>query len=368
MTSNNKTNLYLTQSNDYGKSFSEPVRVNTNDNESVTSGQYSTMPLKTGPNGEIYVVWQFHDSSPESLKDYLPGEYPPSYLKFARSTDGGKTFEQEITLAQNETKSEKAFQSLAVSSNNALYIPFLDSAASFSIGYPSSIKMLQSNDGGKSFEHSKLIDTNACVCCPTDSVIDDNDALYVLWRKTYNNTLANDEANRIIRDIAITQSIDGGSSFSGPTKVADDNWIFPYCPDAGPSMAFDSKGRLHVIWATGKMESPGYYYTYSDDKGSTFNKPVLLLTDEWVPLRSTHLSVDGNDNVWGTWTDRRFDPSVIVVATLDRDGSNFVINNIGKGGDHPIIDSGKDVSAIAWDDEKGVNAYIMSGPKGTQAN
>jgi hypothetical protein len=133
-------------------------------------------------------------------------------------------------------------------------------------------------------------------------------------------------------------------------------------------MAFDSKGRLHVIWATGKMESPGYYYAYSDDKGSTFNKLILLLTDEWVPLRSTHLSVDGNDNVWGTWTDKRFDPSVIVVATLNRDGSNFVINNIGKGGDHPIIDSGKDISAIAWDDEKGVNAYVMSGPKGTQAN
>jgi hypothetical protein len=368
MTSNNKTNLYLTQSSDYGKSFSEPVRVNTNDNNSVTSGQHSTMPLKTGPNDEIYVIWQFHDSSPEALKDYLPGEYPPSYLKFARSIDGGKPFEQEITLAQNETKSEKAFQSLSVSSNNTLYIPFLDSAASFSIGYPSSIKMLRSNDGGKSFEQSKLIDSNACVCCPTDSVIDDSDALYVLWRKTYNNTLANDEANRIIRDIAITQSIDGGSSFSDPTKVADDNWIFPYCPDAGPSMAFDGKGRLHVIWATGKMESPGYYYTYSDDKGSTFNKPILLLTDEWVPLRSTHLSVDGNDNVWGTWTDRRFDPSVIVVATLNRDGSNFVINNIGKGGDHPIIDSGKDISAIAWDNEKGVNAYIMSGPIGTQTN
>jgi hypothetical protein len=365
MTSNNKTNLYLTQSNDYGKSFSEPVRVNTNDNESVTSGQYSTMPLKTGPNGEIYVVWQFHDSSPEALKDYLPGEYPPSYLKFARSTDGGKTFDQEITLAQNETKSEKAFQSLAVSSNNTLYIPFLDSAASFSIGYPSSIKMLQSNDGGKSFEDSKLIDLNACVCCPTDSVVDENDALYVLWRKTYNNTLANDEANRIIRDVAIIQSTDGGNSFSEPTKVADDNWVFPYCPDAGPSMAFDNKDRLHVIWATGKMGAPGYYYTYSDDKGSTFNKPVLLLTDEWVPLRSSHLSVDGNDNVWGTWTERRFDPSEIVVVTLNRDGSNFVINNIGKGGDHPIIDSGKDISAIAWDNETGLNAYIMSAPKGT---
>jgi hypothetical protein len=42
-----------------------------------------------------------------------------------------------------------------------------------------------------------------------------------------------------------------------------------------------------------------------------------------------------------------------------------VINNIGKGGDHPIIDSGKSMSAIAWDTEKGVNAYIMSEPKDT---
>jgi hypothetical protein len=39
-----------------------------------------------------------------------------------------------------------------------------------------------------------------------------------------------------------------------------------------------------------------------------------------------------------------------------------------KGGDHPIIDSGKDISAIAWDNERGVDAYIMSEPKGTQVN
>ena len=365
MTTDNKTNLFLTQSNDSGKSFSNPVRVNTNDNESVTAGQYSTMPLKTGSNGEIYVIWQFHDSSPETLKNYLPGEYPPSYLKFVRSIDGGKTFEQEVTLAQNEAKSEKAFQSLAVSSNNTLYIPFLDSAASFTIGYPSSIKMLKSSDGGQTFDHSKLIDLNACVCCPTDSLIDDKNNLYVLWRKTYNNTLANDEANRIIRDVAIIRSTDGGNIFSEPRKIANDNWIFPYCPDAGLSMAPDSKGRLHAIWTTGKMGAPGYYYTYSDDKGLTFSKPVSLLTDEWVPLRSSHLAVDGNDNVWGTWTERRFDPSEIVVVTLNRNGSDFTISNIGEGGDHPILDSGKNLTAIAWDNENGVNAYIMSQPVST---
>lgn len=69
--------------------------------------------------------------------------------------------------------------------------------------------------------------------------------------------------------------------------MSPDKWYLNGCPDAGPGVAFDSKGRLHVAWFTGTETTPnglGYYYAYSDDSGQTFSKALPLLTDkEFIP-------------------------------------------------------------------------------------
>lgn len=75
------------------------------------------------------------------------------------------------------------------------------------------------------------------------------------------------------------------------------------CPDSGPGMAFDSKGRLHVAWFTGSetaSQGQGFYYTNSDDKGQTFSCPVPihLLSDQWIPPTTQYLVTDSADNSW----------------------------------------------------------------------
>jgi hypothetical protein len=81
----------------------------------------------------------------------------------------------------------------------------------------------------------------------------------------------NQEQNlAVIRDITVEHSTDKGiaQSFSKPVQVNDDRWFMNGCPDAGPGMAFDSKGRLHIAWFTGSetgADGQGFYYASSDD-------------------------------------------------------------------------------------------------------
>jgi hypothetical protein len=48
-------------------------------------------------------------------------------------------------------------------------------------------------------------------------------------------------------------------------------------------MAFDSKGKLHIEWHTGKERSAGIYYAVSTDKKKTFSKPIAIINGTSVP-------------------------------------------------------------------------------------
>ena len=81
-------------------------------------------------------------------------------------------------------------------------------------------------------------------------------------------------------------------------------WLLNACPVIGPSIEFDSSGRMHVFYFTGNgTEGTGYYYVTSDDLGKTFSPPQSVLTSEFIPASAiqTDLSIDGKENVWLTF-------------------------------------------------------------------
>jgi hypothetical protein len=75
------------------------------------------------------------------------------------------------------------------------------------------------------------------------------------------------------------------------------------CPDAGPGMAFDDSGQLHIAWFTGSEtgeNGQGFYYASSDDQAKTFSRPVPihLLSEQWIPPTTQYLATDAYDNSW----------------------------------------------------------------------
>jgi hypothetical protein len=180
-------------------------------------------------------------------------------------------------------------------------------------------------------------------------------------------TMKKDDANKngmtTVRDIVVARSIDGGKSFSEPNKVSNDNFAYDSCVHVGAPMAMDGKGRLHIVWYTGKEGSPGIYYATSYDNGQTFGKPVPILTGDWVPPSRAQLVVDGKDNAWITWEDTsglsanakkwKYEDTraMIFAAVVTPDGQVFKASNPinqDDDGKSPVIANGADKLSIVW--------------------
>jgi hypothetical protein len=187
----------------------------------------------------------------------------------------------------------------------------------------------------------------------------------------------------VIRDITVYHSTDGGqgTTFTEPSRVGNDEWYMNGCPDAGPGMAFDSQGRLHVAWFTGSesaAEGPGFYYTYSDDKGKTFSTPVPLhlLSEKWIPPTTQYLVVDKNDNVWVTFVNSEglkksptydedysyIGEGAIHLAVLDRDGNVLRNGDLVRGDitkHYPFTTAAGDVITMSWIEGGDVKVAVM---------
>jgi hypothetical protein len=309
-------NIYLQKSSDNGQTFSQPVRINDNEGSVQLDAQWSPPAIGVGPSSQVYAVWYNADHSE-------PDKYPFGQvtLRFARSLDGGNTFEPAINPAPNDPKGEQSYPYMVVSDKNKIYISYLNldySKIDDPTGTPTVVRMVTSADGGKTFDNSAITDKSACQCCATVSALNPVDGeIYTSSRSALKNgsiTLSNetrtDYMNQeqdlaVIRDVTVEHSTDKGlaQSFSQPVQVNDDRWFMNGCPDAGPGMAFDSKGRLHIAWFTGSetgADGQGFYYASSDDQAKTFTEPVPihLLSEQWIPPTTQYLATDAYDNSW----------------------------------------------------------------------
>lgn len=122
------------------------------------------------------------------------------------------------------------------------------------------VHVARSTDGGRSFEPSVVVAQGTCQCCRTALATDADGAVYVAWRHIYPGG-----DGPTIRDVAVARSTDGGATFSAPARVHADGWRLDGCPHAGPALAVDGAGRLHAAWFTGAEGRMGAYHAVADE-------------------------------------------------------------------------------------------------------
>jgi hypothetical protein len=176
-------NIYLTRSDDLGKTFSDPVRINSKVGGVQLDAQWSPPALGVGPNSEVYVTWYNADySEPEK---YPYGEVT---LRFASSLDGGKTFQAEKNPAIGDPKGEQSYPYMVVSDNNQIYLTYLNldySKIEDDSGTPTVLRVVTSSDGGKTFTPSTIADKAACQCCATVADVGPDGELYTSSRSVF---------------------------------------------------------------------------------------------------------------------------------------------------------------------------------------
>ncbi len=174
------------------------------------------------------------------------------------------------------------------------------------------VRLARSTDGGRDFSPSILIADGGSERSRVALNFSVDGILYGAWRAKLNQFKGTYDA---VRDVLVASSGDRGLSWSAPVKVHDDRFKAGDCPEVTVGLDTDSKGRVHVAWYTGAGVRPGIYYAVSEDRGLSFSRPLTLLTDDWVPYADVKLAVDGSDQAWVAFEDRRDESGERVAVT-----------------------------------------------------
>ena len=192
----------------------------------------------------------------------VPGErFPKSALRFIRSADSGRTWSEPRTINDGAEFGSHNFHALTAAPDGSLLATWLDARQG-----KSGVWMSRSTDGGRTWEANRPIYSDpTCPCCRTAVAVAADGLIYVAWRAI----LPGD-----VRDIVVTRSSDGGRTWAAPVRARADDWVYPGCPHAGPSLEVDAEAIVHVAWWTGKEGEAGVYYARSTDGGKTLHRPA----------------------------------------------------------------------------------------------
>lgn len=232
-----------------GKSFETPQEIPNSNNIQPHSENLPKIIFK--PSGEVIALWGAANPNPQNKYSGL--------VFYSQSFDEGKTWSDAKPLINDTLSYDQRYYDVALLPNGEAAIVWLDNRKATE--KEGSALYFATTNGREGFTNEKRIGEFCCPCCRTDLFIDKNDGIHVLYRGIIQDS---------IRDMVHTASTDGGTSFSVPKRISDDNWIIKGCPHTGPSMTETNKG-LHFSWFTGG-KNKGCFYTQSTDNGNSFTK------------------------------------------------------------------------------------------------
>ena len=274
----------------------------------------------------------------------VPGRrFPAGALRMQHSTDGGATWRGPVTVTDDSTFGSHNFHALHVSGDGVVYVSWLDGRHGASAVY-----LTRSTDGGRTFEPNRRVSVGeACPCCRTALASGPDGALYLAWRTVMPGN---------VRDVVVARSSDGGHTWSEAHRVHADDWVFDACPHAGPALAVDSSGALHVSWWTGKAGTAGVYYAHSTDRGETFSKPVPLGIARQSRPAHVQLAVrpDGR-RIAAVWDDGTLPVSRIVMRVSNDGGRTFgravPVSADDRAAGFPVLGLVADSVIVAWSEQ-----------------
>ena len=266
------------------------------------------------------------------------GRFPASALRFARSDDGGVRWSDPVSVNEGETFGSHNFHALLVGESGVVYAAWLRNVLG-----ESAVWLRASRDGGRTWEAARPVhEAPTCPCCRTGLALAPDGTLYASWRKIFPGD---------VRDVVVAASQDGGVTWDAPVRPRADNWVFPGCPHAGPSLRVGSDGIVHIAWWTGKTGEAGVWYARSTDRGSSWQAQPIATGDRSMPAH-VQLALTGTGGVLVTWDDGIGErPTVRLRASADNGmsfGSPLTLSDPAMAATYPVVALAGDSVAVAW--------------------
>lgn len=269
--------------------------VSANAGETFEPGQL----VATEAEGEVTMVEIAVDEAGNPLLAWLKD----SELKFTRSTDGGSTFSDAISIGEGSCE---CCQPKIVVNGGDVHIAYRSLEPGNEKGDIRDIVMIHSTDAGETFQPvTRVSDEHWYLpACPIagPSFAARDGGFYVAWM---DGRL--EPAGAFRRgDIWFASSQDGGKTFSANRRVNADLEMYHTLP----SVAVGPGGRIHIAWEVLPQGAgdAAIYYTTSDDGGQSFAAPRVI-ADSTDSARGAPgkpvLVVDTAGHVTLAWLDRQ---------------------------------------------------------------
>jgi hypothetical protein len=185
----------------------------------------------------------------------------------------------------------------------------------------------KSGDGGKTWSKNIMIynspDSSVCECCKPSVIVKGNN-VYVMFRNWLQGS----------RDLYLTQSGDGGNTFSPAQKLGNGSWKLNGCPMDGGSIAINNDGGIQTVWRR---------------EGKIFAAMPGMPEKEIGEGKGCTVEIVNNKNVYA-WTENG------EIAILK---SNVQKQILGKG-NQPILKAlNIDHVLCIWEAEKEIHASVI---------
>jgi hypothetical protein len=234
--------IFYTNSNDNGFTWSQDIRVNSEDGEAYRGNASIAIDLS---NNNIYVVWESDISGDMDI-----------YL--ANSTDGGTSFKNTKRVNDSSFMDQRTPDIAVDNSNQNVYVVWVDQAPS---GHR--IMSTRSTDHGSTFGPNVPVNDTSGMpitrSTPAIAVDSNNQNIFVVWSQE------TPSGNVIMFDL----STDFGTSFGLDKRVSDST--DPLVSELYPDLAVNGTGHIVIVWeGEDSALDKDIRSTYSSDFGGAF--------------------------------------------------------------------------------------------------
>ncbi len=313
-----------------------PNPIQVNPSHQLAASLHEPPALAIGPQQEIYVLWP--TPHPQAA-----GKPFASVLNLSRSMNGGQSFLPPIRVNDDEAVTGHSFDHLTTDPDGTVHITWIDAREGKK---DPATYTARSMDQGSTITKNVKIDDSTCVCCRTSVATNPHGVVYVAWRKVYSGN---------IRETVMARSKDGGQSFDPAVIVGHDQWVFAGCPHRPASLGVDGQGRVYVAWYTeGADETPGVYFSTSDDHGATFTAKTMLNSSKGTFPDHPQMAVDAKGRILVIWEEQSpVRREVVMRYSLDR-GQTFSAPqklNIKKAHHPTVAINHQGQAVLAWQEQ-----------------
>ena len=258
---------------------------NTLVNASAPGGQHLPS-IALGPSNQTYIVWVDcrNDPTCETSTD----------IYFARSTDGGESFEAEVLVSDDGTSFANS-PKIAVDDSGDLYAVWHDNRT----GDSWDVYLSKSEDGGATFSPAVRVNeyiSNVFQYEP-DVALDQHGNIYVSWNRYYYDA----DLDQWDYDVYVAKSIDGGSTFGSNVRVNDgSDWQYKSSIKVGRS------GKVYVVWTDRRNGGiSDVYFAKSVNGGHTFSANSRIHQYAEQSQGYPEMALDEDEVIYVVWNDAR---------------------------------------------------------------